>query len=141
MTRGRIAALAIVAALAASPAAASPSAEERAEIQATISAQIEAFRRDDGAAAYAIASDPIRELFTSEGAFLDMVRRGYAPVYRPRSIVFGPVTDGEMGLEQEVFVTDAEGVDWIAKYALVRDASGHWRVNGCRLLKNERSSA
>lgn len=137
----RIAAVATAVLLSIAQAQAEPSAEERAAIRAAISAQIEAFRRDDGQAAYAIASDPIRAMFPDVEKFLAMVKTGYAPVYRPRSVVFGPLSDGPGGPEQEVFVTDAQGVDWIAQYTLVRDADGRWRVNGCRLTKNERGSA
>lgn len=137
----RIAAAAAASVLWLSSAQAEPSAQDRAAIQATISAQIDAFRRDDGPAAYAIAADPIRAMFPDVDTFLAMVKIGYAPVYRPRTVVFGPVTDGDAGPEQEVFLTDAQGVDWIAKYVLVRDAEGRWRIGGCRLVKNDRSSA
>lgn len=124
-----------------SAAAAEPSAEDRASAQSAISAQIEAFDRDDGPAAYALAADAIRALFPSPDAFMDMVKRAYAPVYRPKSVVFGPATDAGGGLTQEALITDQSGVDWIAQYTLARDAEGRWRITGCRLVKNERQSA
>lgn len=133
--------LALALLLAAAPALADPSAEDRAGAQAAISAQIAAFARDDGPAAYAIASDPIRALFPSPEAFMTMVRAGYAPVYRPRSVVFGPIEDGENGPVQEVLITDSAGVDWIARYELTRDPEGRWRILGCRLVRNDRDAA
>lgn len=128
-------------AIGAVPVAADPSADDRAGVQAAISAQIEAFARDDGPGAYAIAADPIRALFPSPDVFLTMVKRGYAPVYRPRTVVFGKIVDGDQGVEQEVLITDASGVDWIARYSLARDAEGRWRILGCRLERNDRDAA
>jgi hypothetical protein len=125
----------------AAPVVAEPTAQDRAGVQATIAAQIEAFGRDDAPAAYAIAADPIRSLFPSPDAFMAMVKAGYAPVHRPRSVVFGPISDGREGPSQEVLVTDSAGVDWIARYDLVRDVEGRWRILGCRLERNERDKA
>lgn len=125
-----------------SPLAAAPSAEDRAGAQAAISGQIDAFSRDDGPAAYAFAADAIRAIFPSPDAFLDMVKHGYAPVYRPRTRVFGAAIEGEDGgLVKEVLITDAEGGDWVARYTLARDAEGRWRITGCQLVKSDRQSA
>ena len=73
-------------------------APDRAAIRAVIGAQIDAFRHDDGVRAFGYASPGIRAQFGNAAAFLDMVRRGYAPVYRPRAYVFGPLTrtDGQI---------------------------------------------
>lgn len=133
--------LVALALLTTAPAFAQPSAEDRAGVRAAIESQIAAFGRDDGPAAYAIASDPIRELFPTPEAFMTMVRTGYAPVYRPRSVVFGPISDGDGGPQQEVLITDSGGMDWIARYQLARDAEGRWRILGCQLVRNDRDAA
>ena len=140
ITLKRLVLLALVV-LSATPAAAEPTSEQRTGVRAAIEAQLAAFARDDGAAAYAIAADPIRRLFKTPEAFMSMVKSGYAPVYRPRSVVFGPIADGAAGPEQEVLITDSAGLDWIARYDMARDAEGRWRILGCRLVRNERDAA
>ena len=57
--------------------------------QGVIQGQIAAFLHDDAKAAYFFASPAIRGKFPTEGAFFDMVRKGYAPVYRPGNFAFG----------------------------------------------------
>lgn len=141
MPRRTAAALVLAAALWAPAAQAEPDAGERAAIQSVISAQIEAFRRDDGAAAFGFAGEPIRRMFGTPETFLAMVRKGYAAVYRPKSVVFGAVSDGAAGPEQEVLITDEAGVDWVARYTLERQGDGTWRILGCRLVKNEGGAA
>jgi len=66
---------------------------------------------------------------------MDMVRRSYAVVYRPRSVAFEPalVIDGE--LVQPVRLTDADGRAWIALYPMQRQPDGSWRTNGCQLAR------
>lgn len=108
---------------------------DRAATRSVIERQIEAFRSDDAAGAYALASPTIQRMFPSEGRFLDMVREGYRPVYRPRSYDFGELREMGTGLEQAVGVQDAAGVDWDAIYSLERQADGSWKISGCRLVK------
>ena len=108
---------------------------DRAATRSAIEGQIDAFRRDDAAAAYAFASPVIQRMFLSEDRFLDMVREGYRPVYRPRSYDFGPLRETATGLEQAVSIQDADGVDWDAVYSLERQPDGAWRISGCRLVK------
>ena len=55
-----------------------------ASVRAVISAQIEAFKRDDGEVAFALAAPDIRKMFATPEIFMAMVRQQYAPVYRPR---------------------------------------------------------
>ena len=57
---------------------------DRTAIRDIIQSQVEAFRRDDGDAAFGYASPSIRGMFGSSATFMDMVRQGYQPVYRPR---------------------------------------------------------
>ena len=58
---------------------------DRQEFQRVIAGQIEAFRADDGPAAYGYAAPAIKKIFPSPEIFMEMVRNGYRPVYRPRS--------------------------------------------------------
>lgn len=130
----------LVAALLAAPAAQSLDDADRAATRAAIERQIEAFRRDDAAGAYAFAAPAIQRMFPSEERFLDMVRQGYPPVYRPRSYEFGLVRETETGLDQLVGIQDAEGVDWDAVYSLERQPDRSWKISGCRLVKRPGSN-
>lgn len=100
-----------------------------------IAGQIEALRRDDGPAAFAFASPGIQGLFGTAEAFLDMVRRQYAPVHRPRDFAFGDTRDVADGFEQAVAIRDAAGAEWDAVYTFERGPDGIWRISGCRLVK------
>ena len=104
-------------------------------VRGVIERQIEAFRRDDAAGAYAFAAPSIQRLFPSEELFLGMVRNGYKPVYRPRSYTFGDLEEAPDGLKQSVRVQDADGADWIPVYTLERQPDGAWKITGCVLLK------
>ena len=70
---------------------------DRAEIRTIIQNQIAAFQRNDGETAYSYASPTIRGLFPTVDRFMAMVRDGYQPVYRPRSVVFGEVVETANG--------------------------------------------
>jgi Domain of unknown function (DUF4864) len=109
---------------------------DREAFRSIISSQIEAFQRDDGAAAYGYASPTIQGLFPSAERFMAMVRSGYAPVYRPRSLSFGTAADTPRGPEQHVFITGPDGRNWVAIYSLQRQPDGTWRINGCRLVED-----
>lgn len=114
---------------------------DRAAGQAVVKSQIEAFRRDDGVAAYGLAAPSIQQMFPSQDVFMQMVRQGYKPVYRPRSYEFGPSRDDGDTLEQSLRIQDAEGVDWDAVYSLQRQGDGSWKITGCRLVKRPGDSA
>lgn len=108
---------------------------DRGPIRAVIERQIEAFRRDDAAAAYAQAAPSIQGLFPSQEGFMRMVGEGYAPVYRPRTFSFAEERDGAAGPIQTVRIQDEEGRDWIALYSLERQPDGTWRISGCSLTR------
>ena len=107
---------------------------DRAAVQSTIEEQLRAFLSDDGARAYSFAAPVIKERFASEAIFMDMVRRGYAPVYRPRSYSFGELSEAEGHLVQSVEIVDSDGEFWTALYTL-QQFDGAWRITGCFLLK------
>ena len=110
------------------------SADARA-VREVIEAQLEAFRKDDAAKAFSLATPGIRETFGSAENFMAMVRNSYAVVYRPANVAFElPVLlDGDV--VQPVRLTDAQGRAWIALYPMQRQPDGSWRTNGCQLAR------
>jgi len=104
-------------------------------IEQVISGQIEAFRRDDGAGAFGYASPNLQMMFDNPGRFMAMVRQGYQPVYRPRSVAFGDVLDVDGELVQEVAVIGPDGDPRLAEYTMEREPDGSWKIAGCRLLE------
>lgn len=109
------------------------SANDRAAIRDVIQAQVDAFRRDDGDAAFALASPGIQRMFGTAEVFMDMVRQGYQPVYRPRRFDFdGVVTLGGQPA-QRVNVVGPDGRQVIAVYPMKRLPNGTWRIDGCFL--------
>jgi hypothetical protein len=115
-------------------------AGDQAAIKSLIEGQIDAFQRDDGAAAYGYASPNLHGLFPSIDQFMQMVKRGYAPVYRPRSVTFGNLVDSPVGPLQKVFVVGPDGKGYVAVYSLQRQPDGTWKINGCTLVEDTGAS-
>jgi hypothetical protein len=108
-------------------------ADERA-IGGAVRDQLAALAADDAPRAYGHAAPGIRAVFPDADAFLAMVKRGYAAIVRPRSVVFfrpEALEDGAADLR--VQVVDAEGADWIAVYRLERQPDRAWKIAGCAL--------
>jgi hypothetical protein len=127
--------LAVVAALIASPAAAQTSDADGLAIRQVIESQMAAFRADDGAGAYAFASPTIQQKFGNAEVFMEMVRTGYAAVYRPREVEFRELKVENGRLLQEVFVVGPDGSPALAIYEMQRQPDGSWRINGCWLAR------
>ena len=108
---------------------------DRSAIRGVIESQIEAFKRDDAAGAFAMAAPNIKQRFGTQERFLSMVREAYKPVHRPQTYAMGDVEETSIGLTQYVQIQDAEGVDWTAVYTVERQPDGSWKITGCSLLK------
>jgi ketosteroid isomerase-like protein len=131
--------LAIAAALAGGPArAAEPVGEaDRAAIRQVVEDQLAAFRRDDGTAAFGLASPFIQEKFGSADNFMAMVRTGYAAVYRPRQVEFREIADDpSLGLVQKVLLVGPDGHPVLAIYQMQKQPDGRWKINGCILTQS-----
>src|ERR1700719_5009975 len=83
-------------------AAPAHAADDVAAAQSVVRSQVEAFGRDDAAAAYAYAAPAIQQLFPQADIFMSMVRQSYAPVYRHKSFEFGEVRASDGKLAQQV---------------------------------------
>jgi hypothetical protein len=110
-----------------------PAADQQA-IRSVIEQQLDAFARDDNAAAFSFASPLIQNMFGGPEAFGDMVRRGYAPVHRNTARRFTESFADKSGAPaQQVQLTGADGKRYVATYTMERQADGTWKISGCYL--------
>jgi hypothetical protein len=132
-----IALLGLMVAFAGNARAQEPTAADRAAIRNVIQQQIEAFRRDDGEAAFGFASPAIRSMFGVSDVFMDMVRSGYRPVYRPRTFEFGALVTLDGKPAQKVDIIGPDGQPVVALYVMTQLPDGSWRIDGCYLQAPE----
>ncbi len=109
------------------------SAADQAEIRQIIQSQVDAFRRDDGAAAFGYASPAIQGMFGEANSFMEMVRQGYRPVYRPQTFDFREIVTLHGEIAQKVHVVGPDGRPVTALYPMTQLPDGSWRINGCYL--------
>ena len=110
-------------------------AEEAAAIRSVIEQQLAAFQRDDGAEAFSYAAPGIQRRFQTPEIFMQMVRSGYAPVYRPREVEFRELRVRGETIQQEVLFVGPDGKPVLALYTMQRQADGSWKIAGVILLK------
>jgi len=113
------------------------SAADRTAIRDVIERQVEAFRRDDGASAFGYASPDIQRLFGTAETFMDMVRQGYRPVYRPQVFEFREIVTLQGMVTQKVHVIGPDGRPVTAFYPMAQQPDGSWRIEGCYLQAPE----
>jgi hypothetical protein len=131
----------LLAAAVAAPAVAQTGGADAEAIRQVIAAQMAAFQRDDGPGAYAFASPTIQRKFGNADIFMEMVRTGYAAVYRPQAVEFRDLRLENGLLYQEVFVVGPDGRPALAVYEMQRQPDGTWRINGCWLTRAPDQSA
>jgi hypothetical protein len=102
-------------------------------IGSIVSRQLEAFRHDDGVAAFSFASPNIQGMFGTAEHFMAMVRQGYPPVYRPRNAHIGAVVMRDGKVVQRVDLVGPDGKDELALYTMEKEPDGTWRIDGCQL--------
>lgn len=113
-------------------------ATDRTAIETTIRGQLDSFQRDDAPGAYAFAAPSIQRMFPDPATFIDMVRRGYPPVYRPRSTEFSELALRDGDLVQEVELVGPDGRPALALYTMERAPDGRWLISGCALVASVR---
>src|ERR1700689_1990932 len=111
-----------------------------ASSRAIVERQFDAFQRDDGEAAYALAAPTIKDMFSDADQFMAMVRDHYAPVYRHRSADFGAFKESGDEASLEATLVDGDNVVWTALYSFRRVSNGDWLISGCVLAKAEGSA-
>ncbi len=123
------------------PAQAQVSPADQTAIRNVIEGQVEAFRRDDGAAAFGYASPSIQGMFGTAETFMDMVRQGYRPVYRPQVFEFREIVTLQGMVTQKVHVIGPDGRPVTAFYPMTQQPDGSWRIEGCYLQAPEEHQA
>lgn len=114
-------------------AAAGENDPARDGMREAIESQIDAFRRDDAAAAFALMAGDVRRRFSDPNHFLHVVRSAYEPLHRSASIVFlGRRTAGDE-IVQQLLVKQEGGTWWFALYRMRRE-DGAWKSSGCVLV-------
>ena len=113
LARARFAAVAVALMMVAITGARAQSftAADQAVVQTVIKNQIEALRTDDFTAAYAFSAPAMKALYPTVQAFSVLMRNRYPQLIRPKSMVFGTVTQTSQGPVQRVFITAADGRD------------------------------
>jgi hypothetical protein len=114
---------------------------DQTAIREVIEGQVEAFRRDDGAAAFGYASPGIQGMFGTAETFMDMVRQGYRPVYRPQVFEFREIVTLQGMVTQKVHVIGPDGRPVTAFYPMTQQPDGSWRIEGCYLQAPEEHQA
>lgn len=107
---------------------------DRRAIRQAIEGQIHAFLRDDGATAFSFATPAIQSQFQTPDVFMQMVRSGYQPVYRPQAVTFKDIIEFNGGPAQRVVVIGPDGVPVMAIYPMRQMPDGAWRIDGCFIL-------
>jgi hypothetical protein len=111
-----------------------------ASSRAIVERQFDAFVRDDGEAAYALAAPTIKQMFDDADHFMAMVRDHYGPVYRHRSAEFGAFKEEGDEASLEATLVDNDNVVWTALYSFRRVSNGDWLISGCVLARVDGSA-
>ncbi len=111
--------------------------QDEAAIQKVIRQQIEAFQQDDEEAAFALASPGIRAKFRTAKIFMKMVREGYPPVYRPRTMDFLSLEIMQGSPVQILRISGSDGGVYQAFYPMELQPDLTWKTNGCFLLRTK----
>lgn len=115
-------------------------APDQQAIRQVIESQLDAFQHDDGAKAFGFASPVLQEKFGDPATFMQMVKQGYTPVYRPRSVAFEKLVDTQQGPDQILRLVGPDGLTYAAHYLMQKQPDGSWMINGCYLTRLEDQS-
>ena len=107
------------------------SAAERTGMRGLITAQIEAMRRLDAGAAFALATPELQLRYGSAEDFLSQIARDYAPLPQVPRYEFLDVVLFRGYTTYRVILRDAEGRPTLAYYMVRRSADGSLRIAGC----------
>ena len=113
---------------------------DHAAIHSVIQKQIDALKSDDFASAYAVVSPSFKALYPTVDVFARLMRTRYAQLIKPKTVVFGTVTQTTQGPVQRVFLTAADGKPYVANYSMQRQADDSWLIAGCTVARDNNSA-
>jgi hypothetical protein len=111
-----------------------------AAAQAVVERQIDAFERGDDASAWSLAAPSIRDRFSSAAEFAGMVKERYGPIYRHRSVEFGPAAQRGDEVGMVVTLVSEDNEVWSAIFVVSKQGDGAWRTSACLLAKAPQTS-
>jgi hypothetical protein len=107
---------------------------QQSDVQSVIREQLDAFARDDIAAAFEFASPRLQQLFQTPENFGTMVRQGYPMVWRNQGVRFLDQREEAGRVLQKVMIADPEGRVHLLEYQLENGPSG-WRISAVRFVE------
>jgi hypothetical protein len=126
----------LIALFLAMPAVAEETSTANPAFRSIITHQLQAFAADDAPTAYADAAPNVQKIFPTSDVFMNMVRGGYAPVYRNKAYDFeGSGIDTSGRPYQRVGIIGADGARYEAVYFMEQQADGSWKISGCVVAK------
>lgn len=115
--------------------------EAASQIRGVIESQLRAFQRDDGGEAFSYASPFIKQKFRTPDIFMQMVKTGYPSVYRPKAYEFRELlNEGGKAVQQVLFVAP-DGSLKLARYYMMQEADGAWKINGVHVTEAPEAAA
>jgi hypothetical protein len=111
-----------------------------AEARAVVADQLSAFERDDAADAFRLSAPQVREKFGTPGEFIDAIKANYGPIYRHRSVDFGPAARQGDKIGMVVTLVAEDNEVWSALFVLSKQGDGQWRTSACLLAKAPQAS-
>ena len=99
-------------------------------IHRVIERQLDAIKRDDADAAFALAAPNIRRAFKDPRTFMALVDKDYKPMRRWEAASFLDLRKFDDHCLQRVQLIDAKGTVTVASYAMVKANTGEWWVAG-----------
>lgn len=106
-----------------------------ADIRNVILSQLDAFKADDGPAAFSFAAPDIKDIFKTPEMFLYMVRKSYPSVYRPRSFAFRPLARIDGKIVQPLALVGPSGSEETALYVMEQQSDGVWKIGACIMAR------
>jgi hypothetical protein len=110
------------------------------DARAVVADQLNAFERGDAARAWGLMAPQMRQQYLSASNLLGVVKKNYGPIYKHRSVDFGPATRKGDEVGMVVTIVDDENVVWSALFLLDKQPDGQWKTAGCLLAKTPQRS-
>ena len=110
------------------------------EARSVVVEQLRAFERDDAADAFRLTAPQVRDKFATPGKFIDAIKANYGPIYRHRSVDFGPAARQGDKIGMVVTIVAEDNEVWSALFVLSKQGDGEWRTSACLLAKAPQSS-